>query len=243
MSVISSRKPCCKRSRGMTSFSIFSMKSPVRSAFKCMDTLRANMELSWLQDQGRGSGKGTAREDLKAALIAPLECASLPNLSSTLGLYKMYFTVPVNAEGNHRGRLLRDSTAAERTGPGAAGPGRGRAGHGVLYLTAAHAKESPSRGGSHGPVREDERLFEAAEGTTFGHGGRATPGGIAEKTGRSARAIVQGSARADHPEMQNGKANPSARDFREPGLWRTGAAGHADPSGCDEEDRSKRVGK
>src|SRR5271165_576205 len=169
MSVISSRKPCCKRSRGMISFSIFLMKSPPRSAFKCMDTLRANMELSWAtrpRERFRGKHRSGRPE---SSLDRTSRIGHFTNLVKYLGfVLGCALLCLLIRKGNNRGRLFCDSTAAERAGPGTAGPGGRRRGHRVLYLPTADTKESASRGRSHGPVREDERILEAAEGTTFG---------------------------------------------------------------------------
>src|SRR5271157_5584416 len=95
MSVTSSRKPCCWRSKGMTSFSTFLMKSPARSAFKCMDTLRANIELSWAtrpRERFRGI-HGSGRPESSLDRISRMR--HFTSFVKLLAADEIYFTVAV----------------------------------------------------------------------------------------------------------------------------------------------------
>src|SRR5271166_2842295 len=87
--------------------------------------------------------------------------------------------------GGGRGCLPSHSAKVERVGPGAARSGGRRPGHGILYLPIADPQEGSSRRGPHRHLRTDGCLSETAEGTTFGNGGRGTPGRVAKETGRT----------------------------------------------------------
>src|SRR6266536_5552923 len=106
-------------------------------------------------------------------------------------------------------------TPAQRIGDRAEGSGGGGPGDGVLHFPTDDGQESAPCPRAHRYLRQDGEVFEASHRDVGHAGGPSAHGRLEEKAGGAARTLVQGSARADSPQMRASPGTTYPRDVRE----------------------------
>src|SRR5271170_190357 len=102
----------------------------------------------------------------------------------------------VNCQEALGGRLSGDQTATGRIGTRTKGSSKCRRSHGLLYLSTADSKEITSCTGSNGHLRQDGQVLEIPHHQALRAGQAPAQGGIEEKLGGPASALVERSSRA-----------------------------------------------
>src|SRR6187200_2855843 len=121
--------------------------------------------------------------------------------------------------------------AAQGIRDGAKGSGGGGPGDRVLHFTTVDWEEGASGARADRHLREDGDV-SATSRREVSNPGRPRPHRrFEEKARRPARALVQGSARVDSPQVLARKNATDACDVREGALWRPRAARHPKAAG------------